>query len=318
MNKLDLMRSFLRVTELASFTQAGISLGLPKSTVSEHVQLLEDLLGARLLHRTTRRVQPTQDGLAAYERGKEMLAHMDELEGMFRRDGAVLAGRLRVDMPTVVARLLVMPRLDEFCRRHPGLQIEVSSTDRRVDLVREGFDCVLRAGELPDASVVARRVAMLPMVNCASPAYLRTYGTPRTLDDLAGHQLVHYVQVMGSRPAGFEYQVRGVTRQVPMQGAVTVNNTDTYEAACLGGLGLIQVPLSGVGEHLKAGRLVAVLPKYVAAPMRMSLLYAHRRHLPVKVGAFMDWLAGLVDQEVARYADFKPKPPRRHAKAGQD
>lgn len=306
MNKLDLLRSFVRVTELASFTQAGASLGLPRSTVSEHVQLLEDLLGARLLHRTTRRVSPTQDGLALYERGKDMLAGMDDIEAMFRRDDAGLVGRLRVDMPAAMVRMLVMPRLSDFCGRHPGIQIEVSSADRRVDLVREGFDCVLRVGELEDAALVARPLGRLDMVNCVSAGYAQIHGIPRTLDDLDRHTLIHYSPMLGTRPGGFEYLENGKPRQRTMPGAVTVNGTDAYEAACLGGLGLVQMPLMGAAVHLAERRLLAVLPEYVPAPMRISLLYAHRRHLPRRVVAFMDWLGGLIEEKLALLSDIYP------------
>ncbi|MBS7660861.1 LysR family transcriptional regulator [Pseudomonas lalucatii] len=297
MNKLELLRTFVRVTELASFTQAGESLGLPRSTVSEQVRALEALLGARLLHRTTRRVHATQDGLVLYERSKDMLAHMDELEGLFRQDGTALAGRLRVDMPSSVARKIVLPRLAEFVARHPQVELEISSSDRQVDLVGEGFDCVLRVGELPDTSLVARRLSGFSMVNCASPAYLQAYGTPATLEDLAAHRLIHYVPVLGARSTGFDYVANGRLRQVPMTGNVTVNNTDAYEAACLGGLGLIQAPLAGVRDYLASGRLCAVLPDYLAPPMAVSLLYADRRYLPQRVRVFMQWLEGLIEAE---------------------
>lgn len=294
MNKLDLLKTFVRVTELSSFTQAGESLGLPRSTASEHIRVLEDLVGARLFHRTTRKVQPTQDGAALYERSKELLSNMDELEGLFRRDGAVLAGRLRVDMPTVVARKVVMPQLAAFVALYPQIDVEISSTDRRVDLVRDGFDCVLRVGELPDASLVARSLGSMAMGNYASPAYLAAFGTPRTLEDLAVHRLVHYVPVLGARPFGFEYVLDGEAHRLAMPGTVTVNNTDTFEAAALGGLGLIQAPVNGMREHLLRKELVEVLPEYKAAPMEVSLLYAHRRHLPQRARVFMDWLAGLM------------------------
>ncbi|MGY4532229.1 DNA-binding transcriptional LysR family regulator [Pseudomonas sp. TE3786] len=291
MNKLDLYKTFARVTELASFTQASESLGLPKSTVSEHVRLLEELLGARLLQRTTRKVQATQDGLVLYERCKDMLDQVDELESLFRQDQSVLRGRLRIDLPTVTAREYVLPHLAEFSDLHPYIELELSATDRRVDLVREGFDCVLRVGELPDATLVARPLGALRQANYASPAYLERYGTPRTLADLANHRLVHYVSNFGSRSAGFEYQQDGKRHGLPMAGTVTVNNTDCYNAACLAGFGIIQAPVAGKRESLARGELVEVLPEWVAAPMSVTLLYAHRRNLPQRVKVFMDWLA---------------------------
>ncbi|MDF3933743.1 LysR family transcriptional regulator [Pseudomonas citronellolis] len=293
MLKPELLRTFVRVTELSSFTQAGEQLGLPRSTVSEQVLALEELLGTRLLQRTTRKVSATQDGLVFYERSKELLAQMDELQGLFRQDGAVLAGRLRVDMPTIVARKVVMPRLGEFTARYPGVELEISSTDRRVDLVREGFDCVLRVGGAADASLVARPLGGFAQINCASPEYLRRHGTPRGLEDLAGHRLVHYVPVLGTRPAGFEYRQGGETRYLPMPGSVTVNNAEAYEGACLGGLGLIQAPRHGLAEYLAAGQLVEVLPVLRPAPLEIQLLYAHRRQ-PQRARVFMHWLQALV------------------------
>jgi DNA-binding transcriptional LysR family regulator len=291
MNKLELLRTFARVSELSSFTLAGESLGLPRSTVSEHVQALETLVGTRLLQRTTRRVQATQDGLVLYERSKDLLANMDEIEGLFRQDAASLSGRIRFDMPHFLARQMVLPRLPEFMALHPNLELEISTTDRRVDLQREGFDCVVRVGVQPDQSVVARHVCDFAMVNCASPAYLQRYGVPETLEDLAQHRMVHYVGVLGSRSDGFLYEVDGVEKRLPMAGSVTVNSTDAYEGACLGGFGLIQAPLNGMQAHLLSGEMVAVLPQFNAPSMEVSLLYARQRHLPLRVRAFMDWLA---------------------------
>lgn len=295
MIKPELLRTFVRVTELASFTQASEQLGLPRSTVSEHIQALEELLGARLLQRTTRRVTATQDGLVLYERSKDMLAQLDELQGLFRQQDEVLGGRLRVDMPTVMARKLVMPRLGEFLARHPALELEVSCTDRRVDLVREGFDCVVRVGVVNDPSLVARSLGRFPQVTCASQSYLAEHGTPQTLDDLAGHRLIHYVPVLGARPPGFEYLHQGQTRYLPMSGALSVNNAEAYESAAMGGLGLIQVPVHGVLDDLQAGRLVQVLEAVALPSMEISLLYAHRR-LPQRVRVFMYWLTQLLGE----------------------
>ncbi|MBT9431395.1 LysR family transcriptional regulator [Candidatus Sodalis endolongispinus] len=294
MNKLALLQSFVRVVELASFTQAGNTLGLPKSTVSQHIQTLEGVLGARFLHRTTRRVTPTQDGLVLYDRARDVLASMEELDGLFRQQGPVLAGRLRVDMPTAFARIEVFPRLGEFLQAHPAIQVEISCTDRLVDVVREGFDCVVRIGQLNDDNLVARRLGKLRMVNCASPAYLRGYGVPDTPDDLDRHVLIDYIQILGSQSEGFVYQHHGrrVSRQMPVR--VTVNNADAYEAACLNGLGIIQVPVARYVELFTRGLLVEIMPDYLPPPMDITLLYAHRHHLPPRVKVFMDWLADLI------------------------
>lgn len=298
MNKLELLRTFVRVTELSSFTQAGESLGLPRSTVSEQVQALETLLGTRLLQRTTRTVQATQDGRVLYERSKDLLAHMEELEGLFRQDEAQLAGRIRVDMPNAMARGLVMPQLPSFMARHPLVEMEISSSDRQVDVIAEGFDCVVRVGAQPDQSVVARKVCSMPMVNCVSPAYLQRYGMPETLADLTQHQLVHYVRPLGARSAGFEYLQGNKVQRVAMAGRVTVSSTDAYQAACLGGLGIIQVPLLGIGDLLASGELVSVLPDYQAPNLDVSMLYAGQRHLPLRVRVFMEWLAATLQAHI--------------------
>jgi DNA-binding transcriptional LysR family regulator len=223
MNRLEAMQIFVRVAELAGFTRAADSLGLPKASVSTAVQQLETSLGARLLHRTTRKVQLTQDGRVFYERCKDLLADMDELQTMFQQGEQALRGRLRVDMSSGVARNFVVPRLPQFLQAHPQIELELSSTDRRVDLVREGFDCVLRVGALGDVNLIARPLGRFRIANCASPAYLRAHGTPQTLEDLAEHQLIHYVPTLGSRSLGFEYPDGAGYSYLPMAGALTVN-----------------------------------------------------------------------------------------------
>lgn len=258
-------------------------------------------MGVQLLHRTTRRVRLSADGLQFQQRARDLLDDMEELQGMFRRDTSQLKGRLRVDMSSGLARQLVIPHLPGFLARHPGLEMELSGTDRRVDLVREGFDCVLRVGSLDDNTLVARPLGAMQIVNCASPAYLATRGTPRTLADLHAHALIHYVGTLGQRSPGFEYpDDEGGYRSLPMRGAITVNSGEGYNAAALAGLGIIQVPRLGVRQALAAGTLVEVLPQLAAEPMPVTLLYAQRRHLPHRVTAFMDWVAGVIQPELLR------------------
>lgn len=294
MNQLDAMQVFARVTELASFTRAAESLGMPKASMTNAVQQLESLLGTRLLHRTTRRVEPTQDGRAYYERCKDLLADIDELQSMFQQAPQRLQGRLRVDMPTRLARNFVIPRLPEFLAAHPQLEIELSSVDRRVDLVREGFDLVLRVGALDDSALIAQPLGRYRMVNCASPGYLAAHGMPLSVADLASHRLISYLTTFGGKPDGWEYFDGDSYRTLPMTAAIVVNNTDAYEACCIAGLGLIQVPAIGVQHLIDEGRLIEVLPALAAEPMQVSLLYAHRRNLSQRVKVFMSWLTSIV------------------------
>ncbi|MBL5900051.1 LysR family transcriptional regulator [Lelliottia amnigena] len=292
MDKIHAMQLFIRVAELESFSRAADTLGLPKGSVSRQIQALENLLGTQLLHRTTRRVSLTQDGMVYYERAKDLLANLDELDGLFQSDPTSISGRLRVDMPVAVARNLVIPKLPSFLQQYPGIELELSSSDRLVDVIREGFDCVVRVGTLKDSGLIARTLGKLSMINCASPDYLARFGYPENLDDLASHAVIHYAVNLGMRPQGFEFFNGDATVWVKTGGILTVNSTETYHAACLAGLGIIQVPRVGVREALRAKKMVEILPQYRAEPMPVSLIYPHRRNLSRRVHLFMEWLTG--------------------------
>ncbi|MES2758167.1 MAG: LysR family transcriptional regulator [Pseudomonadota bacterium] len=308
MNRLEAMQVYVRVAELASFTQAADSLGMSKAAVSTAVRQLEAALGTRLLQRTTRRVHMTPDGLTFYERSKHMLDEMEELEGLFRQGGAQLSGRLRIDMPVAVARNIVIPQLTAFLLAHPRLQVDLSSTDRRVDVVKEGFDCIVRVGRLDDSSLIARPLGRFSMINCASPDYLARFGTPRTLADLASHRLVDYAPSLSGRAARFDYMDGAQERSVDVDAAIAVNNSDAYQAACLAGLGIIQAPLTGLAELLARGQLVPVLDDYRAAPMPVTLLYPNRRHVALRAQRFMQWIADVMAPHVDAAAAISPRP----------
>ena len=298
MDKIHAMQLFIRVAELESFTRAADTLGLPKGSVSRQIQALENHLGCRLLHRTTRRVLLTQDGMVYYERAKDLLSNLDELDSMFQSDPSSVSGRLRVDMPVAVARHVVIPRLPGFLQHYPGIELELSSSDRLVDVIREGFDCVVRVGTLKDSGLIARPLGKLSIINCASPAYLSRFGYPESLDDLSTHALVHYATTIGVRPPGFEVARENGTQWVKAGGILTVNSTETYHAACLAGLGIIQAPRVGVREALHSGKLVEILPQYRAEPMPVSLIYHHRRNLSRRVHLFMEWLTEVLQDYV--------------------
>jgi DNA-binding transcriptional LysR family regulator len=292
-SEIERMRVFLRVAELSSFTAAASSLAMPKASVSTAVQQLEAWLGTRLFHRTTRRVTLTQDGQLLFERAQELVHGLDDVSTLFRGEGEALRGRIRMDMPVGAARDVIIPALPELLATHPELELELSSTDRFVDLVREGFDCVLRVGSRGDASAIVRTIGHYRVISCASREYLARHGTPGSPAELAGHHLVHYASSFGSPPDGFEYVEpdTGRVESIPLPGAITVNNSAAYSAACLAGLGIIQVPDVGVQPWLERGELVEILPGYRPAPLPVSLLYPDRRHLPRRVRVVMDWMA---------------------------
>lgn len=294
MDRIELLRVFLRVAEGGSFTGAADQLGLPRATVSLSMQQLEARLGVRLFHRTTRRVSLTQDGEALLDRAGTLVGDMEDLEQRFHAPNGAVAGRLRVDMPSRIARRIVAPALPEFLRRHPDVQVEVRSSDRAIDLVQEGVDCALRVGELPATSLVARPLGKFALVNCASPGYLAQHGTPSGPGDLDGHFAVGYVSRTSGRAAPWEWVQGTLAHSVPLRARVSADNAETYIACALAGLGLIQVPRFDVAHHLEAGELVEVMPDACAAPMPVHLIYPHRKHLSRRVQAFFAWMEELV------------------------
>lgn len=237
MKNLDALIIFARVAELKSFTQAAESLGIKKGRASLVVRELEHDIGTTLLHRTTRTVQLTEDGRAFYSRARDLLSEAEELKSMFADEGMPLRGRLRVDMPAVLAQSVVIPALPQWLNAHPELELELSSTDRRVDLVQEGFDCVVRLGPIVDETLIARPLGHLRMINAASPGYLDRVGMPQTIDDLLhqGHRMVHYMRNFGSKPDGWEYPTGEGYKSLMLPGTVRVNSVPAYHEAGLAG-----------------------------------------------------------------------------------
>lgn len=301
MKDLDALSVFVRVAEMRSFTQAAQHLGIQKGRASTLVRRLEREIGVALLHRTTRRVQLTADGHAFYSRARDLLADADDLNSMFTAEGTPLRGRLRVDMPTELAQSVVIPALPELTQAHPELELELSSTDRQVDLVAEGFDCVIRLGPIVDDMLVARPLGSLRMINAASPDYLARFGTPHTLDDLHGqsHRMIHYTPTLGGRRFGWEYPNNGGYAAFAMPGTVHVNNVQAYHAAGLAGLGLIQAGYSALAPQIARGAIIEILPDLRPQPLAASLVVAHRRHLSPRVRAFTEW----IERVLAPYLD---------------
>lgn len=299
MDRIDLFRIYARVVECESFTQAAKALGLPRSSVSAAVAALEQRIGTRLLQRTTRRVSATQDGMAFYEHCARLVADVEETEALFRHSAASPAGRLRIDVPGRIGRLIIAPALPDFLARYPEIDIDLSVTDRAANLIEDGIDCVLRVGPLSDSGLIARSVGELPLINVASPGYLATHGTPGHPGELDGQKAVNYASPSTGRIEPWEWLEDGALHTRALPGRVTVNSAEAYIACCLAGLGLIQIPAYDVAAHLAAGELVEVMPRHRAAPMPMTLLYPHRRHLSRRLQVFADWLVALLRTRLA-------------------
>jgi DNA-binding transcriptional LysR family regulator len=290
MDRLDSMRVFVRIVELMSFTKAADDLQLPRATVTHTIQQLEKRLGVRLLHRTTRQVSATLDGEAYYQRCVRLLADVEEAESAFGQAAAAPKGKLRVDLQGTLGMHFLLPHIGDFFARYPDIELEIGMGDRLVDLVREGIDCVLRAGEPRESSMVGRRVAALAQVTCASKTYLAGHGEPRTLEAFKGHRAVNYASATG-KVLPFEFLVDGAPRTMQLRGSATVSHADAYVACCAAGLGFVQLPRYHVEQQLADGTLREVLGRFRPAPMPVSVLYPHHRQLSPRVRVFVDWVA---------------------------
>jgi LysR family transcriptional regulator, regulator for bpeEF and oprC len=294
MDRLDAMRLFTRIVELGSFTKAADDLQLPRATVTHAIQQLEKRLGTRLLHRTTRHVSPTQDGEAYFARCVQLLTDVEETESAFAAAGSNPRGKLRVDLQGTLAKHFVLPQMHHFFERYPGIELEIGMGDRLVDLVREGIDCVLRAGEPRESSMVARRVASLRQVTCASTEYLKRHGVPKSVDDLRGHRAVNFLSTSTGKALPFEFLIDGQPRSVRLPGSVVVTDADAYVVCCAAHLGFVQLPRYHVEARLKDGTFREVLSKFQPAPMPVSVMYPHHRQLSPRVRVFVDWLADVM------------------------
>jgi LysR family transcriptional regulator for bpeEF and oprC len=308
LDRIELLKTFCRVVECASFTRAANLLQIPRSSVSAAVSELETLVGTRLLNRTTRQVAPTQDGTAFYERCVRLLSDYEETAGLFQVSTRP-KGRVRVSVPGRLGRLVIAPALPAFLAEYPDIEIDLSVTDRAVDIVQDGFDLVLRVGPLQDSGLIARKVGDLLLLNCASPAYLAAHGTPDTIADLEWHSAVRYASPTTGRIEDWEYVENGEVKTIAMPGRVTVNGAEAYIACCLAGLGLIQVPAYDVRHHIAAGEMEDVLPRLRAEPLPMTLLYPHRQHLSRRLQVFIEWLLEVLHADVlGAQSEFRCKP----------
>lgn len=294
MDRFDAMRLFTRIVELGSFSRAADDLQIPRATVTHAIKQLEARLGVRLLQRTTRQVSTTPDGHAYYARCMQLMADLEETESAFSAAASNPHGKVRMDLHGSLAMHFILPRLPEFCARYPQITLEIGMGDRTVDLVREGYDCVLRAGEPRDSSLVLRRVARLQQVTCASPAYLDRHGAPDTLEAFGTHQAINFLSSVSGKMLAFDFIVEGAAHSITLPGQVAVSHADAYVRCCEGGLGLIQLPRYHVRQQLADGSLVEVMAQYRPAPMPVSILYPHQRQLSRRVRVLVDWMTELM------------------------
>jgi LysR family transcriptional regulator for bpeEF and oprC len=296
MDRFQAMQVFTRVVETNSFTRAADTLNMPRASITTIIQNLERFLSVRLLQRTTRKLNLTPDGAAYYERCIRILADIEETESSFFEGGKRPKGKLRVDMPGSIGRLIVLPSLCEFRDRYPDIELMIGMGDKPVDLIQEGVDAVVRVGTLSDSSLVARRVGVFQGVTCASPSYLERYGAPTELADLQRHMAVHYFSSRTGRVLDMDFMVDGQAVEIKVPSMVAINDADAYLQCGVKGAGLIQPARFMALPYLRTGALVELLPQWKPQPMPISVVYPHNRHLSSKVRAFVDWIAELFER----------------------
>lgn len=285
--------AFAETARHGGFAAAARDQGVAPSTLAKAVARLEASLGVKLFHRTTRQVTLTPDGERLYQRCQRVLAEVEDLQAEASGARAQPAGTLRVDLPVYYGRHFVLPLLAGLLRQHPGLQLDVRLTDTQVDLVREGVDLAVRIGALRDSTLVARRIDQQGLVLCASPAYLAAHGTPRRLEDLAGHAAIVFRLPTTGRDRPWQFRQRGKAVELPAPARVRINETESLRDALLLGLGLCQVPDLLVQQDLARGDLVELLPSCRPAPMPIHAVVPSGRLLPARVRVALQALQSL-------------------------
>lgn len=300
MDKLQAMTTFVRIVEAQSFSKAAETLALPRSSVTTIIKQLERELGAALLRRSTRTLSLTDAGERYYASCRAILAEIVRAENELSTDTAAPRGRVRADMPGVIGRGLVLPRLKDFEQRFPGIELVLGLSDRPADLIYDGIDCVIRTGALADSALTGRRIGQLNWITCASPRYLKEHGEPDTVAALADHRAVNYISNATGRPLDWRFHVQGEQITLSMPSRFAVNETEAYLQCGLEGLGLIQLSEFVALPYLQSGRLKEVLADARSSPVPVSIVYPDGRNASGATRAFVEWVV-----ELFAHSDFR-------------
>lgn len=289
MDILASMKVFVAVVDAGSFAAAADRLDISRAMTSKYVINLEDYLGTRLLNRTTRRLSVTEAGSVYYERCVQIISDVMEAEQLAAHLSAVPRGTLKITMPLAFGLHRLGPFIADYVSRYPEVRLDISLSDRKLDLIEEGFDLAIRIGSLPESGLIARKLGSDHAIVCASPAYLKKHGTPKTPGDLAGHSCLGYTYTNG----GDEWRLKSDDDEtaIRIDGAIKADNGDMLRLAALSGVGLVLQPLFIVSEDLQAGRLVRVLADYASIELGIYAIYPSRKHVSAKVRTFVDFLA---------------------------
>lgn len=310
-DKLLAMEVFARVVETGGITHAADSLNIPKATATTLIQKLEASLGVKLLNRTTRRMSVTPDGAAYYERCVAILAQVRETEELLTHQHTTPRGRLRVEVPTLIARLVIVPALPTFFARYPDIELTLISSERRADLIEEDIDCAIWSGEIDEPNYVTRRVGFLWFATCAAPSYLAQHGQPRHPDDLAQHRCINHFSSHNGKVADWIFSKNGTRIQAALQGNIALEDDNSYVAAAEAGLGIARIPAFVLKEAMENGnRLELVLGDWFPEPAPLYVVYPQNRHLSGKIRVFVDWIVQLLSEhDGIQLRSTLPQPP---------
>lgn len=292
------MKVFVAVVDAGSFAAAADRLDMSRAMASKYIGNLEDHLGTRLLNRTTRRLSMTESGSVYYQRCTQILADVAEAEQLAGHSSAAPRGTLKITMPLAFGQHRLGPVIADYVGQYPEVKLDISLSDRRVDLVEEGFDLAIRIGALAESGLIARKLGSDRAIVCASPSYLERHGTPRTPRDLAAHSCLGYTYTN----SGDEWRLKSPNGEeaIRIGGSIRADNGDMLRLAALSGAGLVLQPLFIVADDLAAGRLVQVLSDHASAELGIYAVYPSRKHLSAKVRTFVDFLVARLDSAPQR------------------
>ncbi|WP_342655063.1 LysR substrate-binding domain-containing protein [Pseudomonas sp. F3-2] len=296
MDRFDAMQAFVRVAQTGSFTKAADTLHMSKTTVTQLIQQLEARLRVKLLNRTTRKVNVTADGAVYYERAVRLLLDLDDAETSLSAAAAVPRGRLRVDVPSPFARMILIPALPQFHARYPDIQIDLGASDRMIDLIGENVDCVVRGGELTDESLMARHIGDLQLGVYAAPAYLQRVGSPAHPHELenSDHRVVGYRWARTGKLYPLIMQRNNETVQVQSRYVLSVDDGNAFLAAGLAGMGVLWLPDYMARHHVASGELLPLFEEWRLDTLPMYVAFPPNRHISIKLRVFIDWIVELM------------------------
>jgi LysR family transcriptional regulator, regulator for bpeEF and oprC len=292
--RLDSLMIFVQAARYLSFSEAARQLGMSPSAVSRAVQRLEERVGTRLLSRTTRSLSLTEDGARFYESCRQILSDLDEAESSLSRSQSTPSGLLRVNLVPSMGRLHIVPMLPQLAERYPDLSLEISLSDRRIDLIEDGIDAVVRVGMSPDSSLIMQPLATARDVICASPQYLERWGIPKTPEDLLHHSCINHVVPQTGRVREWRFQRGGQSFSLDVAGRFTIDHAESAVEAAIADAGVIQLYNFVVGEAISTGKLVPILQDYAPPGVPIAVIYAQKRYMSAKIKVFVEFMLELM------------------------